>query len=99
MKQPILKFEVVYIVESWQTEIITGVGTFFKALKEGICIYENRWLVYPEGKKEPVIISDRNVFTDPLKAKQKLQEEKTAYINFLEKDIKSQQERLKSIKP
>ena len=97
MKNPKLKFQQVYIVEEWSTEIKEGIGIYFKELKEYLISYSNCWLVWVENSEVPERFYSSKVFVDYDKAFNQLQIEKKDYIKYLEQEVEENILKLKSL--
>jgi len=87
IKVPNLIWKEVYIVKGWQTEIIKGIGVFFPKLQEGICTYEDYWLVFIENSLVPEKIYKTEVFEDLSKATYQIQKEKENYLKFCNEQV------------
>ena len=87
MKKPKLKFQEVYVVEDWGTEIKKGVGVLFDKLKDYLVTHENYWLIWLENDEHPSKFYDSKVFLNYDQAYLKLQTEKNRYKKYLEEEI------------
>ena len=99
IKKPKLNFQEVYVVKTWGEKIGKGVGVFFPSLQEGLCEYQDYWLVWIENKSMPQKIHTSDVFTDYEKAFKKLSDTKIDYINFLKKEIEKNTKKIKELQP
>lgn len=87
IKQPKLEWKQVYIVKGWQTKIIKGIGVFFPNITEGICTYENSWLVFIDNSTTPERVHSSEVFEDKSAALLQVQKEKDNYLEFCKKQV------------
>ena len=97
IKKPKLNFQEVYVVKDWSHKIEKGVGVFFPILKEGLCDYQNYWLVWIDNDANPKKIYKSEVFIDYNEALKRLRETKTDYINYLKKEIENKNQLLKEL--
>lgn len=99
MKTPRLKWQPVWVVESWQTETKQGSGCFFPKIGKGISEYAGMWLVFPTDNDVPELVSDSCVFTDPESAFDQLVKEKRDYVKYLTETIDRHNKEIEKIKP
>lgn len=95
MKTPKLKFQTVYIVDSWQTEIIEGIGTYFETFNEYLSSCNNVWIVFVDTIPRK-IYADK-VYIDYSKAIQAVEKEKKDYLKYLKKTVNESLEKIKTL--
>jgi len=96
MKKPKLEFKQVWIVEGWQTESRTGMGTFFPPT-EKYSDFNESWLVFFDGETYPKKFYKSVVFENEVQAEAELTRQKASYAKYLKEEIERQQQELKKI--
>lgn len=99
MKKPKLKFEEVFVVENWATEIKSGVGVYFPSNESQTSSpLSNQWLVwFNGGNSVPETFSESNVFTNRLDAVSELVKQSTDYAKYLKENIERNTKKLEEL--
>ena len=96
-KKPKLKFETMYYVASWATEVVEGWGARLE-FKQNLMHYTQRVLFYPiGGDGVPWVISEMEVFAAPGAAGVQLAKEKTDLKKHYERTRDKAIEKLKTL--
>lgn len=98
MQKPKLEFKQVWVVEGWQTELITGVGVFFLQT-ENYSDFNGSWLIFFEGNPHPKKYYKSVVYEDEGQAQMQLNREKKSYTKYLQEEIEKITQKLKSLNP
>jgi len=98
MKKPKLEFKQVWVVEGWQTKLITGMGVFFPQTND-YSDFNGCWLVFFDGNAHPKKYYKSVIYEDEEQAQMQLNREKKSYAKYLQEEIEKTTKKLKELNP